>query len=244
LREMAKEGTQILNKKLHVFDPGDAYDVQIQSASGVLFPGNGMFIGANKDAGALLTYLVNKPAKEKKEEKASTEKEKDKKNPSKAAAKPDESKVAPIKKDSVGVKADTVKGKKEILFDSLKVEIFDKTGEKIRTIKQKAPDENGVHKFVWNLAGKGVQYPSREKSKSTTEPSGYTVLPGTYKVRFTFGDAKDSTSLTVKPDPRYNTPMSVIEERYKLLQDLQKLTATCAEATRRLVESREIADGY
>jgi photosystem II stability/assembly factor-like uncharacterized protein len=242
LREMVKEGTQIQNKKLHVFDPGDAYFTQIQDASGVLFPGNSMFIGANKPFGAQLTYLINKPAPVKKDESAPVAKV-EKKAETKSRKKPDESQVPPIKKDSVITKPDSVKSNKPA-FDSLKVEIFDNAGLKIRTIKQKAPDENGMQRFVWPLTSKGEAQPSREKSKSTAEPSGYPVLPGTYKLRFTFGDVKDSVMLNVKPDPRYNVPATVYAERHKMLQDLQKLTALSAEATRRLQESKEVADNF
>jgi photosystem II stability/assembly factor-like uncharacterized protein len=245
LRELVKEGTQIQNKKLHVFDPGDAYFAQIQDASGVLFPGNGMFIGANKPFGAQLTYVINKPPKEKKDEAKPEVKELkvEKKNESKSRKKPDESQVAPIKKDTVVAKTDSVKAVAPA-FDSLRVEIFDNAGVKIRTIKQKASEENGFQKFVWPLTSKGEQQPSREKSKNTTEPGGFSVLPGTYKVRFTFGDVKDSVMLNVKPDPRYNIPLSVYADRRKMLDELQKLTALSAQATKRLQESKEVADNF
>jgi photosystem II stability/assembly factor-like uncharacterized protein len=240
LRQMVREGTQVLNKKLHLFDPGDAYYTQTQGASGVLFPGNGMFIGPNKAFGAQLTYVINKP--EKKKEESSVTPKVEKKNESKSRKKPDESQVPPIKKDSTIVKPDSLKSTQG--FDSLKVEVFDAAGNKIRTIKQKAPDDNGVNRFAWPLTSKGEPAPSREKSKSTVEPAGYPVLPGVYKIRFTFGDTKDSTEVTVKQDPRFKTDLTVYQERHKMLQDLQKLTALSNEAAKRLRESKEVAEAF
>jgi photosystem II stability/assembly factor-like uncharacterized protein len=238
LRQMVKEGTSVVNKTLHVFDPGDAYTVQIQDPQGNLFPGNSMFIGPNKPFGAQITYVVNKPvtettpalpaAPEKKPNSRSTRK------------KPDEGQATPIVKDT----AKTKEPVKDTKFDSLKIEVFNAQNVKIRTIKQKAPDDNGVNRFVWNLSEKGERQPSREKAKPGPEPGGVTVLPGTYKLRFTFGDQKDSTMLVVKSDPRFETPQAVTEARYKMLKDLEKLTALTTKATERLIESKEIADEY
>ncbi|MDZ7650447.1 MAG: hypothetical protein U5K54_26725 [Cytophagales bacterium] len=60
----------------------------------------------------------------------------------------------------------------------------------------------------------------------------------------TFGDEKDSTTIQVKSDPRFNTPESTITARYTLIKDLQTLTGTAAQAMNQLRESKEIADEY
>jgi hypothetical protein len=205
-----------------------------------------MFIGPNRPFGARLSYVINKPAEVKKEEPAV----KDAKKPETRSAKkrPDESQVAPITKDSLAQKTKTDSLKKEPpkpSYDSLTMEIFNAKNEKIRTIKRKAPDDAGLNRMTWSLNEKGVRYPSREKARpGAPEPGGVTVLPGTYKVRLTFGDAKDSATLTVKSDPRYNTSPQIIEERYAMLKSLDKLTALASDATTRLRESKDIADDY
>lgn len=235
LRELITEGAQVLTKTVHVFEPAEAYIKQIQDPAGILFPGNGMFIGENRSFGAQIVYVINKP-EEKKEEKAEAPKadaKADKKADPKAA-KPEE------KKDE---KKDDKKDK--ISYDSITFEFFNAANEKIRTIKQKAPENNGVNKFSWQMNEKGSRNPSREKARANAgEPGGVTVLPGTYKVRVTFGKQKDSTNIVIKYDPRYNIPAEVLQSRYRMTKDLDKLTGVASEATNRLRESREIADEF
>jgi len=231
LREMVKEGTQVLTKTLHVFEAPDAYQVVYQDPAGILFPGNAMFKGENKADGAMISYVVNKP-EEKKEvpvTKTETKKTDSKKGEPKAEVKPVEEK----------------KPESKVKYDSLTMEVFNAKGEKIRTVKQKAPENNGLNRMTWAMNEKGSPRPSREKRRANApEPGGAQVLPGTYKIRLTFGDKKDSTHIVVKSDPRFNTPESIITARYNMIKDLQMLTGLAAEAMDRLRESKEIADEY
>jgi hypothetical protein len=142
-------------------------------------------------------------------------------------------------------KKDELKDEKKPKYDSLTLEVFNLKGEKIRTIKQKAPEDNGLNRMTWSLNEKGVRQPSREKTKAgAAEPGGTQVLPGTYKLRLTYGDKKDSASITVKADPRYPNAESIIQARYLLIKDLQKMTAIGSQAMERLRESKEIADEF
>jgi hypothetical protein len=232
LREMVKEGTQVLTKTLHVFDAPDAYQVVYQDPAGILFPGNAMFKGENKPDGALVSYVVNKP--EEKKEVAPAAKTDIKKADAKKGEQKVESKPAEEKKPESKVK-----------YDSLTMEVFNAQGEKIRTVKQKTPENNGLNRMTWAMNEKGVRGPSREKPRANaSEPAGAQVLPGSYKIRLTFGDKKDSTMIQVKSDPRFNTPESTTTARYKMIKDLQKLTGLASQAMDRLRESKEIAEEY
>jgi len=232
LREMVKEGTQILAKTLHVFDAPDAYQVVYQDPAGILFPGNAMFKGENKADGAMISYVVNKP--EEKKEAVTATKTETKKTDAKKGEQKVESKPTEEKKPESKVK-----------YDSLTMEVFNAKGEKIRTVKQKAPENNGLNRMMWAMNEKGSARPSREKRKANApEPGGGQVLPGTYKLRLTFGDKKDSTTIQVKSDPRFNTAESTITARYNMIKDLEKLTGLAAQAMDRLRESKEIADEY
>jgi photosystem II stability/assembly factor-like uncharacterized protein len=228
LREMAKDGSSILNKTAHIFDAPDAYQVVTQDPAGILFPGNAMFIGQNKPTGGIISYVINKPEEKKeapKEEVKTSDKKADKKG-EKPAEKKDE------KKDEKTVK-----------YDSITLEVF-KGSEKIRTIKQKAPEDNGLNRMIWGLEEKGVRYPSREKAKGNHEPGGTQVLPGIYKLRLTFGNQKDSAMINVKSDPRFPNTNANIEARYALLKKLQEMTSLASAATERLNESKDIANEY
>lgn len=246
LREMVREGVRIQHKTLHVFDAPDAFIAQIQDATGNLFPGNGMFIGANRPFGAQITYVINKPAPVKKEEVAVSPEKKPETRSTKKRA--DESQVPPIQKDTTVLKSDDADGKADAAkskYDSLTLEVFDATGARIRTIRQKVPDNDGVNRLTWSLDEKGALSASREKSKpGAPEPRGITVLPGAYKVRLTYAGVRDSTTVNVKSDPRYNISPSITEARYKMLRELQQLSGLAGEATKRLRESKEVVEEF
>ncbi|MFO0506039.1 MAG: WD40/YVTN/BNR-like repeat-containing protein, partial [Chryseotalea sp.] len=223
LRDLAGKGSNVLNKTLHVFPAPVAYQAINQQPTGPRFDADAVFNGENRPYGAMISYVVNKPA-EKKEEK----------------------KAEPAKTDAKGKKAEPVKEEKKpetpkVKYDSLTVEIFNAKNEKIRTMKQKSPDENGVQRMQWMMNQKGVRGPSREKPRSNAgEPGGLQVLPGTYKLRVTFGDQKDSTNVEVQADPRLNVSPAIIESRYAMMKDLEKMTSNLAEATTRLRESLDL----
>jgi photosystem II stability/assembly factor-like uncharacterized protein len=229
LREMVQEGPQVLNKKLHVFAAPDAYLATIQDPAGVLFPGNALFLGQNRPTGALISYVVNKP-EEKKEEPKAEEKKDDKNKKAETAPAP---------------KVEEKDAKPKVKYDSIQVEVFNARAEKIRTLKIKAPEDNGLNRMTWSLNEKGERGPSREKPRANApEPGGVQVLPGTYKVRFTFGDQKDSTQITVKADPRFTVNQSIVDARYAMLKNLQKMTGLSGKAMERLRESKEIVEEY
>jgi ElaB/YqjD/DUF883 family membrane-anchored ribosome-binding protein len=92
---------------------------------------------------------------------------------------------------------------------------------------------------------KGIRNPSREKPKAgSPEPGGIQVLPGTYKLRLTFGEQKDSATINVKGDPRYPNLFAVTEARYKMLKEVEKMTTLASSAMDRLRESKEIAEEF
>lgn len=231
LRELAKSNAAAMNATVKLFTPPDAYLASNQQPSGVRFDANAIYNGQNRPFGALLTYSVNKPA-EKKEEKPAEKA--DAKGGKKTDAKKTEP-AAPEKKDKVK-------------FDSVKLEIFNSSGVLINTLKQKAPEENGVHRMSWMLNEKSEPNPSRERPRGGGGGfggfGGTTVLPGNYKLRISFGNQKDSSMITVKADPRAEVTQAVLEQRYAMLKDLQKLRGLATKATERLRESLEIVEEY
>jgi hypothetical protein len=230
LREMVKKGVQTLNKTVHLFTPPDAYSVETLAPEGALFPGTGMFNGENRPLGALISYVVNKP-EEKKEEV--------KKEESKPATK---SKRGSKEPEPVVAKEENKDDKAKVKFDSLTLEEINSSGDKIRTLKQKAPEDNGLNRKSWNIDEKGERQPSSTKARpNAPEPSGATVIAGTYKLRLTFGDQKDSTMINVKLDPRYPNDAANMQARYNRTKELEKMRALIGTATDRLRESKELA---
>jgi photosystem II stability/assembly factor-like uncharacterized protein len=137
------------------------------------------------------------------------------------------------KKDS------TVKVPKNIIFN-----IYNDSNTLIRTLKQKVPKENGIHRMYWGLKEKGVNRPSRKLHKSKKEPSGVTVLPGTYKVVMNYGKAKDSTMVTVKYDLRKDMPLSVLKTKRTMLKQVEKETDMAYRAIKQVLESKKIVSNF
>ena len=238
LREMVKTGPTVLNNGLYVFDAPNAYQVTFQDPTGILFPGNSMFEGENRPSGAMISYVINKP--EKKEEPKKEENKADDKSKKGAA---DKNKVTSSPK--VEESKDDKKDEKAQKADSLTMEVFNAKNEKIRTVKQKVSDDNGFSRIYWAMNEKGERSPSRgARRRGGDEPAGPQVLPGTYKVRITYDGKKDSTMVVVKSDPRYPNMDNVLQARYALLKDLQKMAGLASQASERLKESLEIADDY
>ncbi|NNC70302.1 MAG: hypothetical protein HKN90_05700 [Flavobacteriaceae bacterium] len=150
----------------------------------------------------------------------------------------------PDSKEKDAVQRDAKKAPKK-KSDSLTVKIYNSGNTLIRTLKQKAPSENGMHRMYWDLTEKGVRRPSRRKANTNApEPRGVTVLPGDYKLVMQYGKAKDSTIVSVAYDPRVDMPMATLKAKYDLLKQLEQKTALAGKAVEQLKESKKIADSY
>ena len=232
LREIASSGKQVLDKKLHLFDPPEGYITMNQQATGTRFSAGAIYTGDNRSRGAMISYVANKPEKKKEEEKPEEDPKSKRKGKKSEAAKeePEENEENDKPKDK---------------YDSLTLEVFNANGKLIRTIKRKTPKDNGLNRIYWRMNEKGVRNPSREKPKANApEPGGVTVLPGTFKVRITFGDQKDSTTVKVNFDPRLNVPTNILQAKYTKLKENEAGLGQASEAMKRLRDSKAIVDGY
>jgi hypothetical protein len=140
-------------------------------------------------------------------------------------------------------------GRGAVKYDSVKLEVFNAQGKLINTIRQKAPEDLGLNRMVWNLNEQGERQPNRERNPAMGRGGfggfgGTTVLPGTYKLRLSFGGQKDSTMVNVKADPRFDAPAAVLEARYNMAKQLQGYTKVTSQATDRLRESKELVEDY
>ncbi|MCG8373899.1 MAG: hypothetical protein MI700_10215 [Balneolales bacterium] len=108
--------------------------------------------------------------------------------------------------------------------EDVTIEIYDMEGNKLRTF-DRTPQENGVNRTSWGLERAGVRNPSRNapRGNNNFEPGGSSVLPGTYKVKYTYGDYSDSTMVTVHPDPRIEMPMAALEATYAFYDNVYEL---------------------
>ena len=222
LRELASSMVS-LEKDIALFTSPDAYLAAYQQGTGTRFGGDALYQGENRKQGAMITYYLKEGKKDL--DKAKKEKSADKNEAT-------EEKEAE-KKELTGVQK-----KDSIQFD------FYEGKRLIRTLKYKTPIKKGFHRMYWGLNEKGPDRPARKISKRKREPGGTTVKPGTYKVKVSFGESTDSTTVTVKTDPRLNVSMTGLSEVYKTQKQLEKHMQTAADAVKQLVESKNLANNY
>ena len=221
LRTMAK--SNITNQKLTLFAPPTAYQAASQQPTGSRFGADAMYQGENRKRGAQISYYINKPKVEKKEDNSKKQdKTKNKKDVSSSATE------------------NSKKDEDKIKHDSIKLEIFDGT-RKIRTLKFKTPKENGLHKTTWYLREKGVARASRSIRKQTREPGGVSVKPGVYKLKMTFGDTVSEQDIKVEFDPRLQISEEAINQKYNASKELETYQEKIATAVKQLVESKNTA---
>ena len=135
-------------------------------------------------------------------------------------------------------KSDTTK------TDSLFLKIY-KGEELIRTLNRKVPKEKGIHNWSWRLDEKGAKSPSRGVNDSKREPSGNSVLPGTYKAVLHYGELTSETIIEVKEDPRVDEFSMENRKEMRAAQDqLQTLMSDIEVVTSQLAKNKKTADSF
>jgi hypothetical protein len=224
LRALAREGISSLNRPLQLYEPPTAYLAERQQPAGSRFGGNALYNGENRRSGAMITYSITRPEAQEGNVDSKADKRKKDKND-----------IQKTKEDTSGDEEQAVS------YDSLITEIF-KGDERIRTLKTKASEENGMHRMYWYMREKGVPSMRRGNVNRDREPSGTEVLPGTYKVRLQFGDQRDSTMITVESDPRINLSMSDRIAKYEAIKSLEARGALGFEAVELLKENISLVE--
>jgi photosystem II stability/assembly factor-like uncharacterized protein len=214
LRAMAADKS-IMDDPIKLFEPPTGYQAAYQQPTGSRFGADAMFHGENRPGGARFTYLFN----EMKEEESNDEKDDD---------------------DEI---LNQVQDDKTVKWDSLTLKLYDGS-RLIRTLKRKAPEENGLHSWTWYMDEAGVDYPSRRIRERNWEPGGVDVKPGDYRAVLHYGDLESETSITIASDPRLQVSQKNIDEVYATGKELEKMQQTAADAVRQLVESKAIAEQY
>ncbi|WP_111659322.1 VPS10 domain-containing protein [Olleya aquimaris] len=217
LRAIAKN-KQLLNNKIKLFSPPTAYQAAYQQPTGSRFGADAMFNGENRSGDAQFTYFVNPVT--------STQAEQEKDN-----------------KEDNEDEAENEDNTNKVKWDSITLKIYD--GDRlIRTLKQKVPKEKGLHKWTWRMDEKGGDRPSRTIRKRKSEPSGVSVKPGNYRAVLEYGDQTDETIITVSSDPRLDVSSQNTEEVYAALKEIENMRQIAADATKQLVENKNLAEKY
>jgi photosystem II stability/assembly factor-like uncharacterized protein len=216
LRAMAKNKS-VLASNINLFNPPTAYQAAYQQPTGSRFGADAMYHGENRPGGAIFSYVFNKKDQPKKKKEDANRKEES--------------------------EDDTEKNEAKVKWDSLSLKLYDGS-RLIRTLKRKAPKENGVHKWTWFMDEAGGDRPSRRTRTRRFESGGVGVRPGNYKAVLHYGDQTSETTITVASDPRLNVSQKNIDEVYATSKVLEKMSQTAADAVKQLNESKAIASKY
>lgn len=68
LRVIASSGSSVLDKTVHLFDPPTAYTASYQQPTGTRFGADAIFNGENRNSGAMISYAINPPKTESKDD--------------------------------------------------------------------------------------------------------------------------------------------------------------------------------
>jgi len=220
LRALAQEGAGLLDRPLYVFDAPDAYEAIYKQAAGTRFAADAEYFGENRPSGAMITYVVN-PAEKK--EAGEGEDEED--------VEEVEAPAGPPGRSGGGGRSGGEK---------VKVEVLDGGGNVIRTLD--GPAKPGVNRTYWELDRKGVRRPGAPERPNAPEPGGPNVLPGTYTVRITHGEHKDSTTVNVMFDPRVTVDVANLRARDEMMKAWEGMVTVVTEAMDRMREAGETVD--
>ena len=238
LREMAKNKS-VIASSIKLFNPPTAYQAAYQQPTGSRFGADAMYHGENRGGGAIFSYLINKKEQPKTDEKE----DEDDTSSSISDISDDSEEDSDTSTSPEEQEEDSEKDDAKVKWDSLTLKLYD--GDRlIRTLKTKAPKENGIHKWTWYMDEAGVSRPSRRTRKQTREPGGVSVKPGTYKAILHYGDQISETIVTVASDPRLEVSQKNIDEVYAAAKQIEKMQETSANAVKQLMESKSIVENY
>ncbi len=226
LRQMAASGGKTFTKKITAFSSPDAYQVIYKAAPGYEWSTYGLWDAENRRRGAAVSFYIDPQGKISNTQ-TSTKKPGDKNEDT-----PQSSMGAaggPSSREGSGM------GRS----DSILVKIYNDKNELIRNLKWKA--DTGFNRQWWNMEEKGYRFPGSPRPKpGAPEPGGLQVFPGTYKVVLTLGKDSDSTTVTIKDDPRLKKSEDVKIAQRKMLERLRNNTDRLTTALDQLTESEEL----
>lgn len=231
LRKIAAEKGN-LSKNISLSSVNDAYQASYKNAPGYEWSTWGIWDADNRGRGAAVTYYVKKLAKR-------------------------DTTAARAAEIPGGVQPEAAAGPRgggggggggrrgggfggAIRGDTALVRIFNEKNELVRTLRWGV--DSGYNRNYWGLEEKGARQPGSAKPRpGAQEPGGLPVLPGRYKILFTYNRETDSAFINVKPDPRSTTDPEARKAQKQMLTRLYKSTDQLNEGMDRLTEAEETA---
>jgi photosystem II stability/assembly factor-like uncharacterized protein len=209
LRKIAQSKGAVLEKDFVLFEPPVAYQNTFRSYDGIRFIAQGEFVGANRGAGAMLTFWV------KEEQKKEVKKEESEEN--------DEA---------------SEEDKKKTDKSKVYLAILSETGDTVRQYSQKIKNGINRIYWSMTQDGVRSPSRSTPKEKDDL-PAGSVILPGKYKILCKKGEYIDSTWIQVNADPRISLSPSDYEQKNAALQEFNTLVVKASKAFDQLKDAKK-----
>ncbi|MCX6226422.1 MAG: hypothetical protein NTV01_17015 [Bacteroidia bacterium] len=235
LRQIAKQGISLLDNKITAFSSPVAYHIGSKSQAGVYSAGNGYFSGQTKSLSGILTYSVKEPIK--REPPAESDQSTAQTT---AGARPGGGGGGGRSGGFGGGRFGMRGGDASRNVEPVQIEIFNASGEKIRTL-QDYPAA-GINKASWRLDEKGFRQPGSTQERGGQEPGGMSVFPGKYMVKYSYAGQSDSTWIEVQIDPRVSYKMSDLVARKEFVLAFQKKVDKLTAAMELIKQAQDAID--
>ena len=124
----------------------------------------------------------------------------------------------------------------------MRVDYQDASGDTIYTQYVKVSE--GLNSWRWAMWQSGQRYPEfkiRQEKEQQSDPRGATVLPGTYTVTMSFGDAVASQNVEVRQDPRMTSWVSMedLATRQESYKGIEAIEADLDAAVQKLARANQ-----
>jgi len=230
IQEIARSGGKVLEKPFAVFPAPDAWLAEYKSVEGTRFVADATFRGDNRPANAMISVWVKPPAQSPPPPETTPE-------PTGKKGKKAAKKAEPQPEKAPQSKPDRKKEKEK----KVKVRVLNEAGDTIRTFSAKV--DTGLVRISWDLSHDGIDFPSRRPQRPGQDtPSGYSVVPGTYKLVLMLGDHTDSTTVTVHPDPRLPYSLENGKAKQAAFDEFYQTVRLATDAWKRLDEAEKTLD--
>jgi hypothetical protein len=211
LRTLA-ESPAVLQRDLYLFEVPPAVQYVEAQVPGIRFTGYDMFLGENREYGALITYWVGHDS---------------------GVAARDGGTAA--QRQSGTAAQDSAEGQRDSVRAT--IQVLDGGGEVVRTFR--APAKAGLNRTAWNLQLDGPRRPERRGEAGGGggfgDFGGPDALPGEYQVRaIVGGDTSEARPILVRPDPRLTYTMADRRAKLDALRRVMRQQEVAFEAQDRL----------
>ena len=212
VRPLRTVSNKLFEKPLHLFEIPSTYQHPIKAATGYHFPADAMFSGESKPYGAMISYHIIPPEK-------------------------DKQKITTDDLKTEDQSPDVAEKREE---NSVSIQILDSTNQVIRRFD--GPAKKGINRVFWDLRLDGLQLPSVTGRAPGYSPPGPEVLPGRYQVTIKSGTHEATQTVEVLPDPRVTIPMEERKQKFETLVAVGEQIEIVAEAVAQIRKMEKSVD--